>query len=369
MGDLADNRAEVGAAAFKPEISPHTVLGSRRAQVQRHAHAQLAAEGVAGKICRGARSATEGARCEIRVPDQEARAAQPARPDRHAVAAVAHTRGGVRLDAVDRGVALAGGNQLQAGVAGVGIVGDPATVDMGALDAPGRCVGLESAVADVLAPIGGANHRDVIEETGSLLDKKEMQLGFAGALVVADRVAQLLPRGLLGLVTGLPGRGDGIVLVGVNELEARAPAIGPDRPAPAVEVAHPVDRVAQGIDQLNILAAVGELALVGAHRIVDSVAHPHHLGILGDHEVAPRSERGAGFEGILDALAEPESRQINRRIPAVEKLDELPIAVLRGIVKDLVDHQVGGSLDLVGFAARGHGGDPVKAAAVRVALV
>ena len=121
------------------------------------------------------------------------------------MATVGHARGGVRLDTIDRGVPLAGSHQLQAGIAGVGIVGHPAAVDVGSLDPPGRCVGLESAVGDVLAPGGGANYRDVIEKTGTLLDQKEVKLALARTLVVADRVAQLLPRGLLGLVTRLPG--------------------------------------------------------------------------------------------------------------------------------------------------------------------
>ena len=240
---------------------------------------------------------------------------------------------------------------------------------MSPLDPPGRGVGLKAAIGDVVDRRAGAHHGDVVEKTGALLDEKEMQLGLSASAVVANRIAQLLPFGLGGLIARLPGRGDRVVLARVDQLEAGAPAIRPDRPAAAIVIADPVHRVAPAIRQLDILPSIGELPLVGTEDVCYSVPFANQAGIFRDDQVGSRSDRDAGLKDVVDALSKSETGEVNRLGAPVVQFDELTCPVFRGVIEELVDDQLLRSLHPVRAAAGGRGRDPVETGAIGEAQV
>ena len=240
-----------------------------------------------------------------------------------------------------------------------------------ALDDPRGGVGFEVAVTNVLGV--AASDPDVVHEDlpGPHHADLEFGLRLGG---VADGIGDLLPLGLRRLIAAFPGAGDRIVLVGIQQLEARPSSICPSRPEASIVVPHFVYRVASRVHQAQALSLIAQLALEGADDRQDPPALPGRFvgaskvfGVCRDGEIGAACKDRSLFEGIGDAAVEAEPADVDVLFRAIEELDKRgQLASIGGMVHDLVDHDAILERNSVGGAGRGSRGRHEAPARVRV---
>src|SRR5262245_47111135 len=141
-------------------------------------------------------------------------------------------------------------------------------MDERAVDDPGGGVRLEAAVRHIVR--GAARDLDVVQEKRAILERREVESrlrSLAPRLGVAPDVTELDPGRLPALVARLPGDAGGIVLARIDQLEARAVAIGQFRPVAAFSVLDLVHGIAHRVLEADGLAVVLESTGPRAHDV------------------------------------------------------------------------------------------------------